>query len=77
MYNGQKLLNSEYLLCLFLPCTYLLASLHMWEHVCIVSVLDFFCILFVDYFMMGYGLPVISGPQGEEHFEPSTQLSVC
>lgn len=58
MYNGQKLLNSEYLLCLFFPCTSLLASLHMWEHVCIVSLLGFFCIPFVDYFMMGYGLPV-------------------
>lgn len=70
MYNGRNLLNSEYLLCLFLPYTSLLASLHMWEYVCVVSLLDFFCIIFTDYFMMGYDLPVMSGPQGEEHFEP-------
>jgi len=41
-YNGHYLLNSEYLLRLYLPCTSLLASLHVWEYVCIVSLLDFF-----------------------------------
>lgn len=41
---------------LFLPCASLLASLHVWEYVCMVSLLDFLCTLFLDYFMMGYGL---------------------
>lgn len=36
-----------------------------------------FCTLFTGYLRAGSGLPVISGPQGEEHFEPWILPCMC
>lgn len=42
-----------------------------------ICMYSFFCILFIDYFRAGSGLPLISGPQGEEDFGPWVLSCMC